>query len=298
MELSLTGLRVLREVADRGTFSAAAVALGYTQSAVSRQIASLERATRVPLFARHPGGVRPTAAGQALLRHAAVILDELQEAAREMAGLPVEDGHVRFGAFASFGAVLLPRALETLRRNHPRIQVDTREAATPALVRALRAGTLELAVLAFAPPFRAPEGSPALMLETLRESTLLVGVPADHELARHDTVRVADLRGQAWIASRNSGDDTPLGAWPGLGEQPRIAHVTRDWLTKLNLVKAGFGLTTVPASLASAVPDGIRLLQVEDGPRERRRMMLGRRPGPLSPAAEHLRQAIRAVATD
>jgi DNA-binding transcriptional LysR family regulator len=174
--------------------------------------------------------------------------------------------------------------------------VNTREAATPSLVRALRAGTLDLAVLALAPPFRAPDTeSPALVLETLRESSLLVGVPAGHELARRDTIRVAQLRGQAWIASRAGGDDTPLGAWPGLDERPRISHVTRDWLTKLNLVAAGFGLTTVPASLAPAIPAGIRLLRVEDGPQERRRMVLGRLPGPMSPAAEHLRQALHAA---
>ncbi|HEY6759869.1 MAG TPA: LysR family transcriptional regulator, partial [Baekduia sp.] len=76
-ELSLTGLRVVQEVAARGSFTAAADALDYTQSAVSRQVQAMEAAAGVPLFERRPRGVTPTPAGQALLRHAAAILDRV-----------------------------------------------------------------------------------------------------------------------------------------------------------------------------------------------------------------------------
>ena len=296
MDLSIVGLRVFREIAERGSFTSAAVALGYTQSAVSRQIAALERATRADLFERRPSGVRLTAPGRVLLRHAAVVLDELDAARRELGGLPVEDGAVRLGAFPSAGAALLPRALAALRRSHPGIDVTTREAGTPSLVRALRAGSLDLAVLALAPPFRAPDAeTPGLVLERLAEQEMLVAVPAGHALARSDsdTVRLVDLRGQRWIASRPTGDETLLGVWPGLDERPLIAHSTRDWLTKLQLVAAGCGLTTVPALIAPAVPAGIRLLRVADGPQEMRRLVLARLPGPLAPSAGHLRRALR-----
>lgn len=296
MDLSIVGLRVLREVAERGSFTAAAGALGYTQSAVSRQVAALENATRRAVFVRRRGGVELTAAGRTLLRHAAVILNELDEADRELSGAGVAHGTVRLGAFASAGAVLVPRALAALARSHPGIDVTTREAATPSLARALRAGSLDLAVLALSPPFRAPDpGSPRLTLETLREVDLLVAVPAGHPLADRDSLRLADLRGQRWIASRSTGDETVLGVWPGLDERPRIAHVTRDWLAKLHLVAAGCGLTTAPALIAGAAPEGVRLLPVADGPRERRRLVLARLPGETRPAVAHVRQALRAA---
>jgi DNA-binding transcriptional LysR family regulator len=296
MDLSIVGLRVLREIAERGSFTAAAAALGYTQSAVSRQVAALENATRTAVFVRRRGGVELTAAGRTLLRHAAVILNELDEVGRELGGASAAHGTVRLGAFASAGAVLVPRALLALSRSHPGIDVTTREASSPSLARALRAGSLDLAVLALAPPFRAPDtDSPRLALETLREVDLMVAVPAAHPLAAQDSLRLADLRGQRWIASRSTGDETVLGVWPGLDERPRIAHVTRDWLAKLQLVAAGCGLTTAPVLIAGAVPAGVRLLPVDDGPRERRRLVLARLPGEARPAVGHVRQALRAA---
>jgi len=296
MDLSIVGLRVLREIAERGSFTAAAAALGYTQSAVSRQVAALENATRTAVFVRRRGGVELTAAGRTLLRHAAVILNELDEVGRELGGASSAHGTVRLGAFASAGAVLVPRALLALSRSHPGIDVTTREASSPSLARALRSGSLDLAVLALAPPFRAPDtDSPRLALETLREVGLMVAVPAAHPLAAQDSLRLADLRGQRWIASRSTGDETVLGVWPGLDERPRIAHVTRDWLAKLQLVAAGCGLTTAPVLIAGAAPAGVRLLPVDDGPRERRRLVLARLPGEARPAVGHVRQALRAA---
>lgn len=298
MDVSLVGLRVLREVAERGSFTAAAAALGYTQSAVSRQVAALETATRTPVFARRQGGVELTDAGRVLLRHAAVVLNALDEADRELSGVAPAHGAVRLGAFASAGAHLVPRALAALARAHPGIDVTTREAASPALARSLRAGSIDLAVLALAPPFRAPDAeSPRLHLDTLREVELMVAVPATHPLAARTALGLADLRGQRWIASRSTGAEAVLGVWPGLDERPRIAHVTRDWLAKLHLVAAGCGLTTTPSLLAAVLPAGVRLLPVVDGPRERRRLVLARPPGPVPQAVAYVQQALRAVLT-
>ncbi|MFF3000708.1 LysR family transcriptional regulator [Streptomyces sp. NPDC057950] len=126
------------EIAERGSFTAAAE-LGYTQSAVSRQVAVLERAAGVTLSDRRPGGVTLTAPGLTLLRHAVVALGALAAAERELKGLAPERGVVRFGTFPSAGALILPRTLAALRRTQPGICVTTREAATPALVRALQA---------------------------------------------------------------------------------------------------------------------------------------------------------------
>ena len=219
--VSLPGLRVFREVAERGTLTAAAAALGYTQSAVSRQIASLERAARAPLLERRHDGVRLTAAGHVVLRRAVTVLDQIDATARELAGLPAEAGTVRLGWFTSAGAWLLPRAIAALRRSHPAVTVTTREGSTPALVRALRAGSLDLAVLASAPPFRPPDAeSPPLDVQVLAERSLCLAVPATHPLGREDTADVADLRGQRWIASPSAGEENLMGVWPGLDERP------------------------------------------------------------------------------
>jgi DNA-binding transcriptional LysR family regulator len=293
MDVSVTGLRLLREIAERGSFTAAGAALGYTQSAVSRQIAALERATHARLLDRRAAGVRLTDAGRVVLRHATVVLDALDAVDRDLSATAAPHGRVRLGAFASAGAGLLPQALGALRRSHPGIEVTTREAASPALARALRAGTLDLAVLALSPPFRAPDAeSPRLLLETLSELSLLIAVPDGHPLAGTVPVRLADLRGQRWVTSS---DELSLGIWPGLDERPPIGHVARDWLTKLHLVAAGCGLTTLPALLLPLVPAGVRVVAVADGPRETRRLVLARPPGPADPAVEHVSRALRAA---
>ncbi|WP_037944889.1 LysR substrate-binding domain-containing protein, partial [Streptomyces sp. NRRL WC-3774] len=169
----------------------------------------------------------------------------------------------------------------------------------PALVRALRAGSIDLALLASAPPFRPPDTeSPPLTLRTLTERVLCLAVPAAHPLARGDHVDVADLRGQRWIAGSSSGEDKLMGVWPGLDERPEIAHTARDWLAKLHLVAAGCGLTTVPAVLASAAPPGVRVLPVRGGPQEQRRLLLAHLPHPLTTPSVRVAAALRATALD
>ncbi|GGU40201.1 LysR substrate-binding domain-containing protein [Lentzea flava] len=297
-DASLVALRVFREVAERGTLTAAAAALGYTQSAVSRQIAALERAAGAALLERRHDGVRLTAAGRLVLRHAAAVVDQVDAAARELAGLPSEDeSTVRLGWFATAGAWLVPQALVSLGRSHPSITVVTRESSTPALVRALRAGTLDVALIASLPPFRAPDDeTPALEAEALVERSLQVALPASHPLARNDFIDIADLRGHRWIAG--PGDQLVMGVWPGLDERPRVAHTARDWLAKLQLVAAGLGITTVPAGLVAVVPAGVRVLPVRGGPSEQRRILLARLPGPMPEPVARLAAALRAAVVE
>lgn len=296
-DVSLTALRVLRAVAEQGTFTAAAATLGYTQSAVSRQIAAIERAAGAQLLERRRDGVRLTAAGRVVMRRATTVLDEIDATARELSGLPEQSGTVRLGWFPSAGAVLLPTVLAMLRRTDPGLDVVSRESTTPALVRALRAGTLDLALLASMPPFRPPDtDSPPLALQTLSERALRLAVPAGHPLARGDFVDVDDLRGQRWIGSAGSGQDRLMGVWPGLDERPEVAHTARDWLAKLHLVAAGCGLTTVPATLAPAAPPGVRILPVRGGPQEQRRLLLARLPHPPTEPVRRVAAALRAAA--
>jgi DNA-binding transcriptional LysR family regulator len=297
MDVSVPGLRVMREVAERGSFTAAAAMLGYTQSAVSRQVAALESALGVLVFERHRGGVRLTSAGRVVLRHAVRALDEIDAAMRAASGQPPTGAAVRLGAYPSAGAVLLPAALSALRRANPEIDVSTREATTPALVRALRAGTLDLAVLATTPPFRALDReTPELVVDVIAEADLQVAVPANHPLALDDAIDLERLRGQRWIASPSSAGEQLLGVWPALAGRPRVAHSSRDWLTKLRLVAAGCGITTVPGSMRAVVPDGVRVLPVRGGPRESRRVLLARMPGRRSAALRTVQDAVRAAA--
>lgn len=149
---------------------------------------------------------------------------------------------MRLGAFATAAvAGLVPGALALLPRE---LVVSVREATTPALTRSLRAGTLDLAVLAQRPPFRAPDAeAPALELTTLAERELVVGVGAGHPLAGRRAVEVEELSGQIWVASRSESGDSLLGVWPGLPERADVRYVVRDWLAKLQIVAAGLAIT-------------------------------------------------------
>ncbi|SHH40976.1 DNA-binding transcriptional regulator, LysR family [Jatrophihabitans endophyticus] len=288
----MTGLRVLLAVVEQGSFTAAAGRLGYTQSAVSRQVAVLEREAGVTLFDRGRGGSRLTAEGVIVARHARVVLDELAAAGRELTG--ARERSVHLGAFVSAGFALLPAALASLRRRHPDIRVTTREGTTPALVRSLRAGTLDLAVVTARPPFRAPDAeSPRLVTERIGDVELVVAVPSDSRYAGRGEVGVAELATADWIASPGTAAEPLLGVWPGLPGRPRVAHAARDWLTKLQLVAAGCGVTTVTPDVAPLLPGGVDLVRVADAPPEVRRLVVVCQPGRPTPEVAAVVSALR-----
>jgi DNA-binding transcriptional LysR family regulator len=281
-DVSPTGLRILREIAQAGSFSAAAHSLGYTQSAVSRQVAALETATGRRLFDRRRDGVTLTPAGARLLATAVRVLDELDAALRELSGDELMGAPVRLGAFASAAAGLVPGALAGLAALAPQLTVTLREGTTPALTRALRAGTLDLAIIARTPPFRPPDtDSPALELTTLSERELVIVVSTRHPFATARAVEVQQLTGQVWVASRSGPSDTLLGVWPGLAERPDIRYVVRDWLAKLQIVAAGLAITTLPPITLDVLPNGVKAVAVRGEPQETRRVVLARRPGTL-----------------
>jgi DNA-binding transcriptional LysR family regulator len=291
---SPTGLRVLREVAQSGSFSSAARTLGYTQSAVSRQAAALEAAVGRTLFERRRDGVTLTPAGARLLPRAVRVLDEFDAVAREAGALEPAPGPVRVGAFATAIAGLLPQALATLPAE---LVVSVREGTTPVLTRALRAGTLDLAVLAHVPPFRPPDAeAPALELTPVAERELVVGVGPGHAFARRRAVEVEELAGQVWVASRSDGGESLLGVWPGLSERPDVRYVVRDWWAKLRIVAAGLAITTLAPVSLGALPAGIHAVAVRGEPQELRRLVIARRPGPLDPVTAAVSDALVAAA--
>jgi DNA-binding transcriptional LysR family regulator len=289
MSLTLAGLRVVQEVAARGSFTAAADALGYTQSAVSRQVAAMEEAAGAPLFERLPRGVRPTGAGTVLLRHAAALLERADAATLELRGLRDRlEGRLAVGAFPSALSVLVPRALARLRRAHPAVVVNLREGTTPTHLRRLRAGRLEVAVIALGDDLPYPLDD--LRADPLLEGGLLVAVPSGHRLARRDTVDLADLEDEAWIVGDAAAGDPQFGVWPGL--PGRVAFAVRDWPARLGLVAAGLGLAVVPAIAAGALPPGVVVVAVDDPQSVRRSVVAVTRPE-RSPSAMALVEALR-----
>ncbi|MEU6455025.1 LysR family transcriptional regulator [Streptomyces sp. NPDC047065] len=297
MDISSTGLRVLRQIAESGSFTAAADRLGYTQSAISRQAAALERSAGTTLFERRPDGVRLTPSGLTLLRHAHTVLASLAAAERELTGTVARTELVRLGAVLSAGSTILPVALVHLAAADPQITVTTREGTTPTLIRALRAGTLDLAVLTSRPPHRPFDSElPRLHLETVADTELVVAVASTGDFAGRTTVHVDELIDAAWIATPSSSSEPLLGVWPGLPGRPRVVHSARDWLTKLHLVAGGFGVTTVPSELSQVLPPGVSLLRVDGAPPEIRRVLVARLSGHPAPAITAVTRAITSAA--
>lgn len=296
MDFSSMALRVLQQVAESGSFTAAAAQLGYTQSAVSRQAAALERTVGAVLFERHFNGVRLTPAGLSLLRHARSILDSIEAAEHELGGSAALTEPVRLGMFPSAGAIILPSVLAGLAAASPGIRVTTREGTTPRLIRALRAGSVDIAVLTSRPPHRPSDGeSPRLHIETVRDTELLVGAPTIGLFSGRTSVHIDELLDAPWIATPSSSTEPLLGVWPGLPGRPRIVHSTGDWLTKLHLVAGGFGVTTIPALMATVLPPGVSLLRVDAAPTEIRRILVARLPGRPNPALSAVVRAIAAA---
>ncbi|SES29759.1 LysR family transcriptional regulator [Lentzea albida] len=294
MDVSSANLRVLCQIAESGSFTAAATELGYTQSAVSRQAIALERSAGTTLFERRTDGVRLTRSGLTLLRHARAILASVDAAERDLTGEPPRTEQVRLGLVPSAGPVVLSAALTRLARTAPRVRVTTREGTTPSLARALRSGAIDVAVLVSRPPHRPPDAeSPRLHVTTVEDTELVVAAPATGVFAGRTSVHVDELADVPWIASPSSGAEPLLGVWPGLG-RARVVHAARDWLTKLHLVAGGFGVTTIPARFSALVPAGVTSLRVEGAPPEIRRVLVAHLPGAATPAVAAVVEAITA----
>ncbi|MBW8485619.1 LysR family transcriptional regulator [Actinomadura parmotrematis] len=259
-EFTVLGLRVVREAARLGSFSLAAEHLGYTQSAVSRQIALMEQAAGRPLFERQARGVRATEAGRLVVRHAEAVLGELRTARQGLADLDGRPpGRLRVGAVATAMAALVPRAIATLAEREPGTEVPLREGPTIRLLAALAGGRLDLAVVP--PPARPPAG---VSLAPLLDDPLLVAVALDHPLAGAGAVRPAELRAERWITGSTDPGTTLLGAWTGGEWEPRVAFTARDWVAKLGLAAAGLGVTVVPGLAVPALPPTVAVVRIDD----------------------------------
>ena len=262
-EMTLAGLQVCREIALLGSFTAAARSLGYSQPAISRQVAAMEAAAGMPLFVRNARGVSPSPAGATVIEHAGRILSDVDSLGREIEGLgdPLA-GRVRMGVFPSAASVLAPMAIALLNRDHPGMTVSLSEASTPTLLRELRSGRLAVAVIG------AGSGLPdydldGLVAHQLFSGDLCVAVPVGHRLAAATTAGAAELTHEPWVVGEGSAGDPQFKAWPTLSD-PVVKYRARSWPARLGMVAAGLGICLIPELAAGSVPHGVTTIRIDD----------------------------------
>ncbi|MGI5404770.1 LysR family transcriptional regulator [Streptomyces sp. CA-135486] len=287
----IDALRLLVTVAETGSFTKAAVRLNYTQSAVSRRIASLEQQAGGPLFERLPRGVRLNPAGRTLHRHAMDVLDRLSRAERELAVLHAgHGGLLHMGAFATANISLVPTALRALQDARPDVEVVPVEGPTDTLMERLADGTLDLAVVS-----DYPSGLPSadgVTTNVLCEDELLVALPRGHRLAGAGTIDLHELHDEAWLQNAYGDRPTMLAdACARAGFTPRKIIRIAEWAGKFGYAAAGVGVALVPSLAALAVPDELVLCRLTD-PALRRTVHVALPAAPL-PAALKLWDLLR-----
>ena len=182
-------LNVLREVALRGSFSAAAESLAYTQPAVSQQIARLEKQVGVKLIEREPRGVRLTPAGEVLVRHTERVIAQLAAADEELQEVAAQArGRLRIGSFATAAGTIVPRAVAAFRQLRPAIEVEISLLDPHESIPAVRRGDLEIAITEEG-GFESEVDTDGLQIEHLLDDHMWVSLPVDHPLATRPTRR-------------------------------------------------------------------------------------------------------------
>jgi len=250
--LDLRRLRVLREVAERGSFSAAARALHYSQPAVSHHIARLEEEVGTPLVTRLGRGVRLTDAGRALVEHTKAVLARLDAAEEEVAAIAgLGGGRIRVAAFPSASATLVPLAIGELRRRYPRVRFSLTEAEPPESVGLLRAGDCDIALVFEYPGVVVDEGADFVKLPLLDEP-LFLALPEGHGCARARSVSLRRLRNETWIAGCPRCRRHLLHACERAGFEPTVAAATDDYVAVQNLIAADLGVALLPALALTA----------------------------------------------
>jgi molybdate transport repressor ModE-like protein len=241
-------LRVLREVARHGSFNRAAAALRFTPSAVSQQIAALERGLGHAVVERSTRGVRLTEPGRMLVETAEAIAAELSDAQQRIDRLSHGAARLTVAAFASGGRRLLPAALASFSAGHPEVEVTILEREPEDGLPLLRHGQADVA-LAYhvdGPPPARPGDRSGLDWTPVQADPLRVVLPRAHPLAGRSALHLAELSGERWVL----GCAKTLGLlrhYAGLaGFEPRVSCGATDYLFAQSLVVAGVGVALVP----------------------------------------------------
>src|SRR5919198_4031267 len=248
-------LRVLREVASRGSFSAAAAALAFTQSAVSQQVAALERETGTRLVERGVRPVRLTDAGRALLAHAEAVLARLDQAEQELGELAgLRRGRLRLASFPTAIATLVPPAVARFRERHPQVELTVLDDHRQGLLPRLAGWQLDLALIYDHEAL--PDAGVRLERTHLLDDPFDLVVPRGHRLARRRSpVPLGELADQPWIGGTADGayGRIVLHGCRAAGFQPRVVFGSDDYHAVQAFVAVGLGVAMLPR-LALAHP--------------------------------------------
>lgn len=292
----LKQLRVLRAVATAGSFTAAAEITDYTQPAVSKIIAALEREMGTPLVDRDSRPLRLTQAGQALDRHAEAIFESLSSAESEVHAIAkLDSGHVRVGTFSSAGAAFFVDALRELRSERADLSVSISEGNPSELMDQLRVGEIDLAVV-FDFPQAGEDRGIDLDAVHLLDDPFEVVVPAGHRLASREAVSYADLRDEDWLLPE-LGPESPTmkilrRECAANGFEPRIVFEVNDCDMTLAMVAAGEGISALPRLILPRDHAGVRMKPFERGAPIRRISAIRMPSRYVAPATDHFRSLL------
>jgi DNA-binding transcriptional LysR family regulator len=260
--LDVRRLRVLREVARRGSFSSAAEALGYTQPAISRHVALLERETGATLLDRLPSGVRLTDAGELLVRHADTILVRLRDAEDELDELlGLRSGKLRMSTLTSAAATIVPLAIAEFRQRLPEVELSVSMVDPYGVLPLVRSGEVDLALCNDESHLELPDIDGLVLFE----EPMLVAVPREHRLATRKRLNLTDLKNEKWmLGTTHSCPDAErfLAACRSAGFEPEIAFYNDDYTAILGFVGAGVGLAPVPEMVARSAPRNVRICRL------------------------------------
>lgn len=265
----LKQLRVLRAIRTTGSFSAAADELDYTQPAVSKIVASLERELGTVLVDRETRPIRLTDAGEALARHADEVFERLLSAEAEVQAIAQLDaGKLSVGTFSSAGASFFVDALRELRAKHPGVQVSIAEGMPSELVGRLRAGELDLAIV-FDFPQAGEDRGAGLETHHLLDDPFDVVLPAEHPLVKSRRISYADLAEADWVLP-DFGPESPTmkimsRECSAAGFEPRILFRVNDCDMTLAMVAAGEGISTLPRLMLPRDHPGVRIKPLAEG---------------------------------
>ena len=286
--LQVSRLRVFVEVAKQGSISAAAEELSYTQSAVSQQIAALEAETGVTLIERLPRGVRLTTAGSTLLAHAEGILGRLAAAEADLEAIAgLRGGQLRMASFPTAGATLMPLAIAMFRAQHPEVELTLAEGEPEDIAPRLYAGEFDLALL-----FEFEGTSESLVADLVRqplfEDPMFLALPADHPLARRRTLRLADLRAEAWVQTSSSSACAlhVVRCCHVAGFEPIVSFESDDYQTVQGLVAAGVGVALIPKLAVASAREDIAIRALSPSSPVRNVIAATPEGSRLTPAAE------------
>jgi DNA-binding transcriptional LysR family regulator len=269
--IDLGRLRALHAVAQYGSVNRAAEVLGYTPSAVSQQLAKLERETRTTLIERQGRGIVLTDAAQQLASTAGRILALVEDAELtldEQRGQAI--GTLSIAAFPTAARGLLPSALVQLLHEHDGLDIRVRETDPFEAVAAVNRGEIDVAVVHdwHNTPLALPEGLSRAKLGTDPADVL---VPASHRLAGKEFVRAEDLIGERWICQ-------PVGSicheWlirtmRRAGVEPEVAYSVAEYQTQLAMLARGIGIGLLPRLGRGPVPDGVVVIPLQPAPTRR-----------------------------